>query len=262
MTKLHFSEKVDRALEKAKDIIDRSEGKKDYFMSDFYELKTGLINLVDAIEQEKQPKEVFRADGASKDAQSSDVADINVAELKLPEVGKRYRDKETKEIMRVKGFTDQVHYSGEMMSNCTNRKDFWEFFEELPEDSIGKTPDYVKFTVGNQFVPMGEEQKEWVCLAGGGGGSKSKSIWKDVSELPEGEFQILAKLDNGEIVYAFSSNKSPIHQISRWVPVRSSEPDLGSYESGNKYLNGVKEWCYLTDYINNTEERLKKLEGK
>lgn len=82
---------------------------------------------------------------------------------------------------------------------------------------------------------------------------KPQSIWKDVSELPS----------NGQEVFVKFKNTNSIKICAIW--------DNDFKEIGNRFtkdahylLSEVKEWCYLTDFINhieNIEERLRKLEG-
>ena len=80
-----------------------------------------------------------------------------MTENKLPEVGQEYRSKAHKKIMKVKGFTDEVHFSGNMSINCIDRKDFWDHFEELPDQ-----PTSAKSAqVGSEKL---EEAKELVKL--------------------------------------------------------------------------------------------------
>lgn len=77
---------------------------------------------------------------------------------------------------------------------------------------------------------------------------KPKSIWKDVSELPDQSHYIYLKWNDGEIIPAhYFCNKYFRLQNGNDVELDDSR---------------IVKFCTLTDYINNTEERLKKLEGK
>ena len=86
---------------------------------------------------------------------------------------------------------------------------------------------------------------------------EKSSIWKSVSELPNfikemGYPNLIIKFQDGNIKYGSFQN--------------GFYADMRGHAFKQQF---VKEWCYLTDFINSIEqtkldheERLKKLEGK
>lgn len=92
----------------------------------------------------------------------------------------------------------------------------------------------------------------------------TESIWRNRIDLPDGELQIVAKLANDEIVFAYSNKKSITMTKTAWVPVRQSNPTLGEHKNYASFIgNDVVKWCYLADFINDheaTKSRLARLE--
>ena len=240
--KLHFGEKVDSALENVKQqvnefyklhtrrkfIEDANNPESNYFVGLYTLLHRAAQELVNAIED-------LRADEASKDAKSSDVDDINVAsknDVKLPEVGKRYRQKSSKQKFKVSKIEGDYITVRDYDSNkqTVRLRDFWINYEELPEDNIEKP---------KTSVQKAYDKAELV---------KPKSIWKDVSELPRRDSIVFVNIDN---MYS--------------MPAKWDGEDFICLEDKRPYKYKVKEWLYPSDLIKiiiNTEERLRKLEGK
>ena len=192
-------------------------------------------------------------------------------DVKLPEVGNRYRANfdnmleaeieyisKNKEVVMSKLVNVRTKITVD--ENKIHSMDkFIKYFVELPEDNIEIKPEWTKplivavdegkeggdktiYTVreGNKIVYCGEENPFPE--------KNAKSIWKDVSELPDQSHYIYLKWNDGEIIPAhYFCNKYFRLQTGNDVELDDSR---------------IVKFCTLTDYINNTEERLKKLEGK
>jgi hypothetical protein len=119
-------------------------------------------------------------------------------------------------------------YSGDPVSED-------EFFRASPSDCIGEDESGPKI-----------DMKE-------GGGDSVKSIWKPVSELPRVIDNVLVKFDDSstELAMLFNLNGEMLISSGATLP-----KDRWNYE-----INLIKSACTLTDYINNIEERLSKLES-
>lgn len=212
--KLHLGEKVDRALE---------ELRKKLAVKDCYannpkraeDIEVCVETLLDYLEEPKPTTNTTQLDINTPQLNTP------VEEVKLPEVGKRYRDKYGEFVVRdgERGYYN-VDYNEGTVIHATNRykmEDFWTFCEELPENNIEPTKEVLQI----------------------------KSIWKDVSELPKDLIEdcfIEYRRGGFSIATAYNGQFIVVNQ---------------SYGR-----ESIKKYCTLTDYINNTEERLKKLEGK
>lgn len=190
-------------------------------------------------------------------------------DVKLPEVGKRYRANfdnmleveieyisKNKEVVMSK--LVNVGTKITVDENKIHSMDkFIKYFVELPEDNIKLTGSIMRG--GKSKIPqfiIGDGKKEETQIWIDELVEKPKSIWKDISELPDYRNSpstnktYLVKLSNGTIAAAvfdfYGENYiNPRFQIN-----------------GEGHCSIIVQWCELTDYIKNTEERLKKLEGK
>jgi len=171
--------------------------------------------------------------------------DCGKEEIKLPEVGKRYIQRITKNnpekyqyIFWIKKIILNAYYfDGNQQTMvwpfddafCSQK--FWEIYEELPEDNIEPTKEDLQI----------------------------KSIWKDVSELPK---------ENCEVIFKwYDKNKSNMfgrfnNKKFYFIPQGDNQSQGLVKCNFSAYTKKFLKYCELTDYINNTEERLKKLEGK
>ena len=284
--KLHFGEKVDRALEEVKIKLQDAES----ISSDTY---FGLINatqnLVNAIEEEKQRGgkwviphvqldeinrlltkkinaefcddsiigKIDRIYNFLKDNQYEEVTEkvediakdycsrpfidpkdtdwASLYDVKLPEVGKRYKYKNSSLNKKV-----SISYVKNKIilddGSAWDSDEFEMYFEELPED---------------------KDDKGVVGIS-----DKSKSIWKDVSELPEDDvFLCILKLKTGHITiaqYEYDDSDDDAYFIEHCAYF---EQGVTFKVKGDIILmEDVEKYCTLTDYINNTEERLNKSE--
>ena len=80
-------------------------------------------------------------------------------------------------------------------------------------------------------------------------------IWKPVSELPAERNQVVVKCANGNIGLCFYEYE----KFNLTMLVTGKDND-GKDIIGLRNIINVTEWCYLADYINNIEERLRRLE--
>ena len=87
----------------------------------------------------------------------------------------------------------------------------------------------------------------------------SKSVWKDVSELPKETVSVIIQLQDGKVIFGC------YHYYDQCFKQISFNEDIPT-SCGNSVIN---KYCTLTDYINEQEqfkkdvlERLNKLEGK
>jgi len=171
-------------------------------------------------------------------------------DVKLPEVGGSYQNRYYNLIIKVirVGESDngrpKVFYEKEKdyVNGSIVLSLFWENFEKLPED--------IQANKINAPVHRVETN------------GMAKSIWKDVSELPKKSAHYIIRGINGDIVFGVFDSR-----VQKFLGFREQLDDsvnISEYPKEN-----IKEYCQLTDYINNTEnfqqevlERLKKLEGK
>ena len=212
-------------------------------------------------------------------------------DVKLPEVRKKYKHKGTNNrnqqiVERVGFYNDRgdknlvciqyyLDHEGRQITAPNNAffikmEDFNETYEELPEDNIEIKPEWTKplivavdegkeggdktiYTVreGNKIVYCGEENPFPE--------ENAKSIWKDVSELQEKDyFQCLVRLKDGEVAFAHYCFYDDVDEGEFLELVLQNDMNEGQAID----MDSIKSYCTLTDYINNTEERLRKLEGK
>ena len=90
---------------------------------------------------------------------------------------------------------------------------------------------------------------------------KPQSIWKPISELPgKGSDQVIIKVVNQNTKEITNIIGYYYDNFERFIPLNDEEMEF--------LKKGIKEWCYLTDFINDIEqtklsheERLRKLEG-
>jgi len=174
-----------------------------------------------------------------------------VMEWHKPEVGKRYIQRITKNypeehqlIFWIKKIILNAYYfDGNHQTMVWPFDDtlcsqlFWETYEELPEDNIEPTKEDLQI----------------------------KSIWKDVSELPKESCALIVEMETGlfEIIYAVNRYSYD----GTWNVWLYRGIFRGEYVNGEQLIQAesvpsgrIKRWCLLTDYINNTEERLKIIE--
>ena len=80
-----------------------------------------------------------------------------------------------------------------------------------------------------------------------------KSIWKDVSELPEKECQVLVKTCNGIMIGSF---RRYIDEEQLQLVVENIGTCGGDIPTESLAIShyGAKEYCTLTDYINDQEQ--------
>jgi hypothetical protein len=195
-------------------------------------------------------------------------------DVKLPEVGKKYRadfdnmlEAEIEYISKNKEVVmSKLVNVGTKITVDENKihsmDKFIKYFVELPEDTkeerfarvkdlmgkgqifLPKEPDIIK-----DEIPKSDMADALAYVLN----SKPKSIWKDVSELPKDWCDVIIVLKYNDIVEygKFSRNQFRSNNLSE-IP-----------------FDEIKQYCTLTDYINNTEnfqkevlERLRKLEGK
>jgi len=188
--------------------------------------------------------DVFRGEAAfNQFLEENDFEEV--MEWHKPEVGKRYIQRITKNnpekyqyIFWIKKIILNAYYfDGNQQTMvwpfddafCSQK--FWEIYEELPEDNIEPTKEDLQI----------------------------KSIWKDVSELPK---------ENCEVIFKwYDKNKSNMfgrfnNKKFYFIPQGDNQSQGLVKCNFSAYTKKFLKYCELTDYINNTEERLKKLEGK
>jgi len=150
---------------------------------------------------------------------------------KLPEVGKRYKNKAWNKESEIKEIYSMVKI-GEF--EPIRLDEFWEYFEELPDS----------------------QEKPEVQL--------TESIWKPVNELPEDEkLSVVVELESGEKCFSTYIKQKGFCEVdgSRIGNFYGRHNQSGFSPKEIKY-------CTLTDFINDIEqakldheERLRKLEG-
>ena len=198
-------------------------------------------------------------------------------DVKLPEVGKKYRANYENFDNMLEAEIEYISKNKEVVisklvnvrtkitvdENKIHSMDkFIKYFEELPEDNIEEKLTGSVAGGGKSKIPqfiIGDGKKEkaqvWIDELV----EKPKSIWKDVSELQEKDyFQCLVRLKDGEVAFAHYCFYDDVDEGEFLELVLQNDMNEGQAID----MDSIKSYCTLTDYINNTEERLKKLEGK
>jgi hypothetical protein len=265
--KLHFGEKVDRALEEVKNLISEFGGlqyiapflehegtaKAFKIIEKFYNASQNLVNAI----------EDLRADATSEQKGNSVATDINVAtknDVKLPEVGKRYRARldykwsDTSMILKGRDYqldkieTENRIFLFDARYGCFTLREFRIYFEELPEDNIEELDGMVKIVpdICDEYVKPTPSKALLEEI--------SKSIWKDVSELPKKDCQVMVKTKEGEIkIVGYKSYDKAFYDID-YLYYAGSECQSSRTELRGKSLYNVEYFCTLTDYINDQEQ--------
>lgn len=238
---------------------------------------------------------------------------------KLPVVGQRYRATDSNKFIHNKNFVLTCDGVSDYMiilnkkedASCIGwpAKDFFDDFEELPEDKFETKPETqshiselspevkeamhsvrILFTEGllgqeyfeviksrtaklvdaldKQFnKTLNEETLKSFSDYEKGVGLKEcnsieelfedleeESIWKPVSELPEKSCNVYLRWIDGDILPA----EFIAAGFVRDAIFRNSNTEFPYKTTDSR----IKEYCTLTDFINNIEKRLRKLEGK
>lgn len=176
--------------------------------------------------------------------------------VKLPEVGQSYKHKNDYEtIVKIAYVKPRITLED---GSSWDVDEFFTYFEEIPEDNIEEKPKLEQ----NKYLTKDQAWNCWPDWKSSEECEKDepKSIWKDVSELPETTSHIIAKDCLGRYSVFESNNKMILN--------------LKDGQIVNQDI--ISKFCTLTDYINNTEnfqkqmaefkkevlERLRKWEGK
>lgn len=170
--------------------------------------------------------------------------DLNLIDKKLEELP----DQPTEEKpMTIKHFENQDSSDAinEMRGDSLGRAILEVMGENTARDTIKNIKDSYA-TEGWVDMSKPEPKKEEV-----------ESIWKPVSELPPERNQVIVKMKNGTKGLCFYEYEK-FHVYFLVTGQDAVGRDILEYRT----MNNVSEWCYITDYINNIEERLTKLEAK
>lgn len=150
---------------------------------------------------------------------------------KLPEVGKRYRNKQSGEIFTLSKIFDDWARSMIMDSDGgvelhPTKDTFWKYFEELPEKK-----ETSKLSEADRAL---EELKREIDLCGGGIKPPETEGEKQISRV---FYYFLGKAQN--LVNALKTEKTERAVISKPEPA-VDENEQAYYEAISKYAEGIK----------------------
>jgi hypothetical protein len=128
----------------------------------------------------------------------------------------------------------------------------WVDWKDIYRDVAGVVKDKIKKE--EMDILFGKNQEETKK-------EEKQSIWKPISELPgKGSDQVIIKVVNQNTKEITNIIGYYYDNFERFIPLNDEEMEF--------LKKGIKEWCYLTDFINDIEqpqlsheERLRKLEG-
>lgn len=190
--------------------------------------------------------------------------DKSTDDSNIPESNDRVEKPYTSSLMNLKWFLENitkedlqamdVKFHQSFYNQLYNASQFLvDVLEEAGERSAWKTPEKNPVRKGLTDKEKEDAVNELNKLSGELKSEKPKSIWKNVSELPDRMFSCFFKLKE--------NNYIDMGTYEIWEHAEQKNIFRSKFY-GIVKIDEVKEFCELTDYINNTEDRLKKLEGK
>jgi len=196
---------------------------------------------------------------------------------KLPKVGRRYKSIDKENSFFTVDWVGKIKVIGtwdEEKNFDVSFEDFWNNFEEIPEETNSKHETCKQCGYEYSSDPKIYAEERHICqsnsinLTAEGSpqekldrsldceveSEKPKSIWKDVSELPKKDFYFLSRCHRGEII-----------PVKSYITSGDSRQELFQITGGDISREYIKEFCTLTDFIKSFEElqeRVSKLEER